>query len=215
MLQRALLGPPSNKERISLVVGILMLLGFMTQPLHGAHPAWVAVIALTALAATRVVTMDTLRAINWSFALLFGMLASMATVFNATEVDRWLAKTMAGVVGDLSSTPILFVAALTLLCMAISLVLRWQAAAPLITISLAPVAGDAGISPFVVGLVAVIACNGFFLPYQSTTYLALYHGTAGNLFTHAQARPAALAYGLMTLVAVCASVPFWRAMRLL
>ncbi len=215
MLQRALLGPPSDKERISLVVGILLLLGFMTQPLHGAHPAWVAVIALAALAATRVVTVETLRAVNWSFALLFGMLASIATVFSATEVDRWLAQTMAGVVGDLSSAPILFVAALTLLCFAISLVLRWQAAAPLITISLAPVAGDAGISPFVVGLVAVIACNGFFLPYQSTTYLALYHGTGGNLFTHEQARPAALAYGLMTLLALCASVPVWRAMGLL
>ena len=52
--------------------------------------------------------------------------------------------------------------------------------------------------PFIVGLIAVIACNGF-LPYQSTTYLALYAGTAGKLFTHRQATPAALAYGIWTI----------------
>jgi hypothetical protein len=59
-----------------------------------------------------------------------------------------------------------------------------------------------------------MACNGFFLSYQSTTYLALYHGTNGRLFNHRQARPMALAYGLATLLALCASVPLWRAMGL-
>jgi hypothetical protein len=73
----------------------------------------------------------------------------------------------------------------------------------------------AGIHPFIVGLIAVIACNGFFLPYQSTTYLALFAGTDGRLFSHAQARPASLAYGLCTITAVALSVPVWRLMGLL
>ena len=30
-----------------------------------------------------------------------------------------------------------------------------------------------------IALIALIGCNGFFLPYQSTTYLALYSGTNG------------------------------------
>ena len=214
-LQRALLGPPSRQERVSLAVAVALLLGFMTQPLHGAHPAWVAVLALAVLAATRVVSADTLRAVNWSFALLFGMLAGIAEVFTTTGVDRWLAGFVAVAVGDLSGEPVLFIAVLTLLCFVVSLFLRWQAAAPLITIAIGPVAAEAGISALVVGLVALIACNGFFLPYQSTTYLALYHGTGGRLFTHAQARPMAVAYGIVTLLALCLSVPAWRAMGLL
>ncbi len=214
-LQRALLGPPSRNERISLAVGAGLLLGFITQPLHGADPAWVAVLALAVLAATGVVTAGTLREVNWSFALLFGMLASITDVFAGTRVDRWLAQRLIGAVGDLTATPALFIAVLTLLCFAMSLVLRWQAAAPLITIALGPVAAEAGISPLVVGLVALIACNGFFLPYQSTTYLALYHGTGGELFSHAQARRAALAYGVLTLLALATSVIFWRILGLL
>jgi di/tricarboxylate transporter len=214
-LQRTLLGPPSRAERISFVVGLGLLLGFVTEPLHGVQPAWVAVLALTALALTGVVTADTLRAVNWSFALLFGILASLSAVFTGAAVDRWIAALVAATVSDLARTPVVFIAALTVLCFTVSLVLRWQAAAPLLTIALAPVAAGAGISPFVVGLVAVIACNGFFLPYQSTTYLALYHGTGGRLFTHRQARLAAIAYGIVTLLALCASVPAWRAMGLL
>jgi hypothetical protein len=214
-LQRALLGPPSHRERISLAVGAALVIGFVTQPLHGANPAWVAVLALTVLAATGVVTAATLREVNWSFALLFGMLAGISDVFSGTRVDQWLAQAIARIVGDLTASPALFVGALTLLCFGVSLILRWQAAAPLMTIALGPVAAKAGISPLVVGLVALIACNTFFLPYQSTTYLALYHGTGGQLFSHRQARPAALAYAVMSLAALVASVFFWRLMGLL
>ena len=214
-LQRALLGTPSRRERISLAVGAALLAGFVTQPLHGAHPAWVAVVALALLAAAGVVTAGTLREVNWSFVLLFGMLGSISDVFAGTRADQWLAQTMVDAIGGMTAKPVLFVLVLTSFCLAISLVLRWQAAAPLITIAFAPVATEAGISTLVVGLVALIACNGFFVPYQSTTYLALYHGTGGELFSHAQARPAAIAYGLLTLLALAASVVFWRMMGLL
>ena len=158
---------------------------------------------------------ETLRAVNWSFALLFGMLASLSAVCTGAQVDQWIASLVASTVQDLGRAPVLFVAALTVVCFAVSLLLRWQAAAPLLTIALAPVAASAGINPFVVGLVTVIACNGFLLPYQSTTYLALYHGAGGRTFTHRQARPAAVAYAVVTLLALCASVPVWRAMGLL
>jgi hypothetical protein len=119
------------------------------------------------------------------------------------------------VIGDRSAAPATFLVALAVLCLAVSFFVRWQAAAPLITIALAPLAVAAGIHPFIVGLIAVVACNSFFLPYQSTTYLALFAGTGGQLFSHAQARPAALAYGLCTIIAVALSVPVWRLMGLL
>jgi len=214
-LQRKLLGRPARNERISFGVGAGLLLGFITQPLHGIQPAWIAVLALAVMAAAGVITVNTLRAVNWSFALLFGMLASMSGVFSVTGLDQWIAGSISDRVGSLATVPVLFVAVLSLLCFAVSFVLRWQAAAPLIAIALAPVAEAAGIHPFVVGLVALIACNGFFLPYQSTTYLAMYHGSGGKLFTHDQARPAAIAYGAVTLLALCGSVVAWRAMGLL
>jgi di/tricarboxylate transporter len=214
-LQRALLGPLSHHEQIALGVTTVLLIGFVTQAWHSVEPAWISVLALGILTATGVLATDGLRMVNWGFVLLFGVLISMTDVFAKAGLDSWLASVVAGGLGGLATTPLLFIAALTLLCFGISLVLRWQAAAPLLTITLAPVASSAGIDPWVVGLVALVSCNGFFLPYQSTVYLALYHGTNGRLFTHRQARPAALAYGVITFLALCASVPVWHAMGLL
>ena len=214
-LQRALLGPPSRHERIAMAVTVFVLLGFSTQPLHHLDPAWIGVLALAALAGSGVLSASGLSSVNWSFALLSGILTSMSDVFADTQLDKWLAAIVTQLIGGLSSTPVAFVAALTLLCFALSIVMRWQAAAPLLTISLAPVALSSGIDPWIIGLIALMASNGFFLPYQSTTYLALYHGAGGRLFTHRQARPMALAYAVATLVALCASVPVWRTMGLL
>jgi DASS family divalent anion:Na+ symporter len=214
-LQRALLGPPSRHELIAMAMVVFVLVGFSTQPLHHVDPAWVGVLALAVLAGTGVLTIGGLGTVNWSFVLLSGILTSMSDVFADTKLDAWLAGIATQLIGGLSSTPVAFVAALTLLCFALSLVMRWQAAAPLLTISLAPVGLGAGIDPWVIGLIALMACNGFLLPYQSTTYLALYHGTNGRLFTHRQARPAAVAYTVVTLLALCASVPVWRAMGLI
>ena len=213
-LQHAVLGPPSAQEKISLVVAIGMLLGFVTQPLHGVHPAWVGVTAMLLLAAAGLVTGRMLRAINWSFALMFAVLISLADVFQATRIDIWIAQALAGVVGALAGTPILFVVVLALFSFGVGLLIRWQAAAPLITIALAPVAAVHGIDPFVVALVAMMACNGFILPQQNTTYLALYVGTEGKLFTHRQIMPVAIAYSVLMLIALCASVPYWQMMGL-
>jgi CRP-like cAMP-binding protein/di/tricarboxylate transporter len=209
-MQRALLGRPSRAERACLLAGAGLVLGCATQPLHGIDPAWLAVLALGALGIGGLVTAETLRGVNWSFALFFGMLASLADVLAATGVDRWLAGVVGGMTGNLAAAPVALVAGLAVLGILASLVLRWQAAAPILTIAAAPVADAAGLSPLVVAVVATIACNGFLVPYQSTTYLALYHGTGGRLFDHRLARPAAFAYAAASLLALCASVPAWR-----
>jgi hypothetical protein len=63
--------------------------------------------------------------------------------------------------------------------------------------------------------VALTAGNMFFLPYQSTIYLALYAGGGSKLFTHAQARPVALAYAGLTFVGLLVSVRIWHLLGLL
>jgi hypothetical protein len=118
-------------------------------------------------------------------------------------------------IGGVVHEPVLFVGGLTVVCFAISFVLRWQAAAPLITIALAPVASSAGMDPWIIAIVTLMACNTFFVPYQNTQYLMLYQGSGGHLFTHLQAQPAAVAYAIVVLLALCASVPVWRVMGLL
>jgi DASS family divalent anion:Na+ symporter len=214
-VQRALLGPTSRQEWIVGVVALALLVGFATQPLHHLDPAWVSVAALGVLAAFGLVTPDTLRSVNWNYALLFGTLASAVDVFSTTSLDRSVGGLIAGVVGGRVGSPVAFVAILTLVCFAASFVLRFAAAAPLLTVSLAPVAATMGIDPWVVAITALLATSGFFLPFQSTIYQAIHQELEGRLFSHRQVRSVALMYGVMTLVALCSSVPVWHLMGLL
>jgi hypothetical protein len=66
----------------------------------------------------------------------------------------------------------------------------------------------------VVAIVTLTASNTFFLPYQSTIYLALYTGGGSKMFSHAQARPVAVAYAVATVIGLLVSVPVWHAMGL-
>ena len=93
--------------------------------------------------------------------------------------------------------------------------LRFAAAAPLLTVALAPVAATMGIDPWVVAITALIATSGFFLPFQSTIYQAIHQELEGRLFSHRQVRSVTLMYGVMTLLALCLSVPLWHLMGLL
>ena len=136
-------------------------------------------------------------------------------MFSDTGLDKWIAGQVAASMGSMAQSRIAFVVVLSILCFLISFVVRWQAAAPLVTIALSPVAASAGIHPYIVGLIAVVACNGFFLPYQSTTYLALDAGTGKALFKHADTLPVSIGYAVWTTIAVVVSVPIWHLMGLM
>jgi DASS family divalent anion:Na+ symporter len=214
-VQRALLGKPTRQEQIAGAVVVFVLIGLVTGAIHGISPTWVCVAGFVLLALGGVLTAQTLRTVNWSFLLLFGTFISMSSVFSAVGLDQWLQRVMAGSLAGFANTPALFVAALTLFCFGLNLVLRLPVAAPLVIVALAPVAASMGISPWVVAIVALTACNGFLLPHQSNMYLALYNGTGGRLFTHAQTRPLAVLYAVLVLAGLLACTPIWHAMGLL
>ena len=76
-----------------------------------------------------------------------------------------------------------------------------------------PAAAAAQVHPFLVALVALVSTQVWFLPYQSTVYLALHHGS-GECFSHAHARALAWLWGGLVLVAIALSMPVWRLMGL-
>jgi di/tricarboxylate transporter len=214
-LQRALLGRPSSNERAAAVVVIFLIGGFLTGSIHHVPPVSIALVALVMLSVVGVVTAESIRSINWNLLLLFGVVASTQQVFEATGVNVWLAEVLAGPMRPLVMVPALFLTVLTLLCVAISFLLRMPTAAPLMTVAFGPVAMAAGIDPWIVALLALVACSNFVFAYQSNPYLALQHGISGHFFTDSQTRPLAILYVILTFVALWASVPLWHTMGML
>jgi anion transporter len=214
-LQRAVLGPMRRDERLCAIVLVLLIAGFVTEPVHGINGAWIGVAALIVLAAGGALDSTMLRTgVNWPFLVFFGAITSLASVFEKLKIDGWLAQTLSGPIAALTGSSLVFCLALTVAGFALSFVVRWQAAAPLLTLIALPTAEAARVHPFLVALISIVSTQVWFLPYQSTVYLALYHGS-GELFAHARARKVALLWGVLVLISVALAVPIWRGIGLL
>ncbi|MDB5867262.1 MAG: crp 3 [Betaproteobacteria bacterium] len=214
-LQHEVLGPIRRDELWCLGVLIALIAGFLTEPWHGVHGAWLGVGALVVLATAGRLDANMLRTgVNWNFLVFFGVITSLATVFGALKIDAWLAASLSGPVALLGGNALVFCIALTLFGYALAFVVRWQAAAPLLALVAMPVAGAVGVHPFLVALISLVSTQVWFLPSQSTVYLALYHGS-GELFTHQGVRKLAWAWGALVLLSISAAVPVWKWMGLI
>ena len=72
-----------------------------------------------------------------------------------------------------------------------------------------------GISPWLAGLVVLLAANIWILPYQGLEYLVAREATVGEAFDDRQGTRIGLALTAVRFVAIAASVPAWKLMGLL
>ena len=212
--QLEMLGPPSRDERITALVALAVLAGWITQPWHGIDPAWLTLAALCLLLAARVLDRTALQGqVDWSFLLFMGMAFSLADLAAHVGADAWFA-TRTRRPSATSRAPAVAVTAAVLVTVAVRFALPWQTAVPLLTVALTPFAQAAGLSPLIVALVALKAGNLFLLPQQSPYYLTLYYGTEERAFGHRDARSFAWVYAASVLAGFLLSLPYWRALGL-
>jgi anion transporter len=212
--QLEMLGPPSRDERITALVALAVLAGWITQPWHGVDPAWLTLGGLCLLLATQVLDRTALQGqVDWSFLLFMGMAFSLADLAAHVGADAWFAMRARAALGDVTS-PAAAVTAAILVTVAVRFALPWQTAVPLLTVALTPFAQAAGLSPLIIALVALKAGNLFILPQQSPYYLTLYYGTEERAFGHRDARPFAWVYAAAVLAGFLLSLPYWRALGL-
>ena len=212
--QLQMLGPPSRDERITGLVALAVVAGWITQPWHGVDPAWLTLGGLCLLLAMQVLDRAALQGqVDWSFLLFMGIAFSLADLAVHVGADAWFAMRARVALGDIT-TPAAAVTATVLITVLVRFALPWQTAVPLLTVALAPFVEAAGVSPLIVALVALKAGNVFLLPQQSPTYLTLYYGTEERAFSHGQVRPFAWLYAAAVLAGFLLSLPYWRALGL-
>ncbi|MBI3785535.1 MAG: anion permease [Deltaproteobacteria bacterium] len=210
------LGPLSNAEIVNAVVLIGAVIGWVTGPYHGIDAAWVAMIGLAILLAANFLDRVTFRSgIYWDFLFYLGAVLSLTSVVRHLHVDAWVIRLLTPFVEPMTARPSVFLLALALSVFASRFVLPSFPLVSVLVITLAPIAIPAGIKAMALTLVICTTTAVWFLPYQSTYYLALYFGTKEKAFSHSQVRLVAWSYGLIYLTAIALALPYWRYLGLL
>lgn len=212
--QLKVLGSLNRMERVTLWVLLSVLIGFLTQPLHGLDAAWLALGGFLVLIGAGVVDKNGIKAIDWNFLLLFGTLISLSDVTKSTGLSTLVATWITPVLAPLQHSAYLFLGAIGLLTLVIRLFVPLQPTVLLMIISLLPVATNFGYNPFTVALIVLAMSNNWIVPQQNSVYLGVYSATDEKSFTHQMARPLAIAHALLGLLCILASVPVWQWMNL-
>jgi len=212
--QQRILGPLSRGERIAMGAAGLLLAGLIAQPVLNVEPAWLALLALVVVTAGALDRERFRAGIDWGFLMLFGALLGSGNVMQATHVDRWIA---AGLVertagaGD-PGVVLIAIAAATIL---LRFVLPSRPTMLLLALAVVPAAPQLGISPWLAGLVVLLAANIWILPYQGLEYLVAREATGGDAFDDRQGTRIGAALTVVRFLAIAASVPAWKLMGLL
>jgi anion transporter len=210
------LGPPSRAEIINGIVLLVAMAGWISAPYHGIDVAWVAMSGLALLLATNLLDRTTFRAgINWDFLFYLGAVLSLTSVVRQLGIDTWLINLLTPLLEPLAERPALFLLVMALAVFAARFILPSLPLVSLLTLTVVPVATSAGISPLALVLVICTTVAVWFMPYQSTCYLALYFGTKEKAFSHSQVRLLAWSYGLIYLLAILVALPYWWLLGLL
>lgn len=212
--RRALRGLSRGEEIAIGGVGVLVL-GLLLQPWVRLDAAWLALGALIVCVGGGVLDRGAFRsALDWGFLTMLGILLSTEGVLHHVGVDRWIAGLLTPIARFIPD-PGALVVLLAVFVVACRLVLPWIPATLLLALALVPAAGELGLSPWVVGFVVLFAATTWIHPSQSDFCRLVREGSHGEAFTNRQGLALGAAMTAVMLIAVAASVPYWRALGLL
>ncbi|NLW17260.1 MAG: hypothetical protein GX033_06420 [Firmicutes bacterium] len=206
------LGPLDRQEKITLAVMLTSIALWITEPWHGISAVTVALSGLVILLATGVVSKKSLQSdLGWTTLIFLGVILNLGTVFSFLGIDHFLGETVTPLLTPLTNNTFLFMLVLMVTTVALRfLVVSTNALMAILLLMLAPVAQQAGISVWAMGItIQLIGHSMFVLPYQSANYTVAASVTQGEAISPSQAARGSLACVGAIMIAVLLSLPVW------
>lgn len=215
--QLAKMGPMSRSEKITLAVLLIALICWMTEILHGVSSAIVSLLSLILLLWAGVYDRAEFRAkMPWDVIVFVGTIIGIAAVFPILKIDKWMGTVLAPYVGPLVANPYVFIAGFTIMIYLIRFFFISQTGSIVIfTVMFTPLALQAGINPWIAGMITLTATMTWNVFYQNANYIITYSATGGELVDPSQMVKLSYAYMVVNLLGFMISVPFWQLMGLI
>lgn len=209
--QLALLGPLGAEEKFTILSLILFLGGAVTISWHHISLPWIAGFILVALLLYGLVSKKNFQQyVDWPMVFfllsLQGLTSTMEYLHLLEQIQPWIDAVGAMLNEDVSRLILLTLAVVLIVRLALPITAGMVVSA----ILLMPLAGVAGVNPWIIGFLAAMFSDIWLMPYQSSQYAQLRSAQAAH---ERFDEPLFLRYNLATcalrLVAVYASIPYW------
>lgn len=210
--QLAELGPMKRSEKVTAIVLITALIGWVTEPLHGVNATVIALIGLLILLLLRVFDrLDFRSGMGWDNMIFIGGIINLGSVLPALKIDRWISDLAGPMIAPAMSNMYIFTIVLAVSIYAIRyLLVSFTATTAIFTVLLTPFALQAHINPWVTGFIVYCSTNIWNMFYQNSTFLTSYYAAGGEMVTHKQMVPLSYAYCTISIIALLLSIPFWK-----
>lgn len=209
------LGPMRRPEFLTATIIATAIVAWASQPWHQVPPEAIGMIALAALFATRVLEAAEIgTGVPWALALFIGGMLSLTTVMTTYKINEWLGGYIVPAVRPFVDNRFLLVFILTPAVAAV----RFIDPVGFITIAvffLPLVAfGTDRIPPLVLTGLILFPIHVFWFNYQNIWVVLTEGISKKSAYTDADRIKLATAFFVVTLVALWASVAYWRIMRI-
>lgn len=211
-IQYKILGPLTKEEWAALGGILLFAVGIATSTIHKIQLPWIGLTVLYVILAFGYMSKKEFRInIDWTFLVYLGTLIGIVKSMSYIGIDKVLGKNLAWL-GVYSNTNFpLFVLLLSTAILFMRLFIPNNATVAILASVLFPIASVSGVNPWIIGFIILIMSDAWILPYQST-YFVLFEELINEkkLFNI----KLMLKFNFITIVfrllAIYASIPFWR-----
>ncbi|MCL6611578.1 MAG: anion permease [Peptococcaceae bacterium] len=214
--QLQVLGPLNPKEWAAIAGIVLFVLGLATSSIHKVDTPWVGLAVLYLFLALGIFGREEFQKdINWPFLIYLGGLISLVNTMSYVGLDRWVGSHLHWMTGYMNDSFPLFVLLLCLGVVTVEILIPYGTTVAVFAAVFIPMAQASGINPWLIGFIIVFMADGWFFPYQSSTYM-FFRELANRrpLFNERSLLSFNALTVIVRLAAVFASMPYWKMLGL-
>lgn len=215
--QLQLLGKPAAREWAAVLGVLFVMAGIMTTTIHHVAPVGLVLAMLVGLLLTSTLNKKEFKEkVDWTFLLYLSGVTGLVSVISYLGMDKSIGAALP-VLGELMRTQfVLFVFLLFLLINGLRLFMPINATIVVLATVFMPLADVSGINPWVVGFIILLFSEAWFFPFQCSYYLPLQeHNREQPIYDEGTFLRVNAFMNVVRLLAVYASIPFWKMLGLL
>ncbi|NTV14079.1 MAG: cyclic nucleotide-binding domain-containing protein [Desulfobulbaceae bacterium] len=215
--QLELLGNLKTREWAAVISVFLFLAGILTTSIHKIQPAWIGLAILYFLLLFGFLLRKEFKEkIDWPFLIYLASIIGIISTMNSVGLDKVLSKNLALAGTYMRLDFAFFILILAVLTFVIRLVAPINASIVILAAIFVPFAEASGINQWVVGFIILFMGENWILPYQCSYYMQFSEvNKPKELYDERSFLKFNFFLNFAKLVAIYASLPYWKALGLL